>query len=141
MLSSSIQENFTKVTKKWKDALASQPTVSRFYNRMEKDTLNQFLAVGKMLRKKIYSIQMPQAMWFGWRECRFEICQERDSPSCLHETGCLFVFIGILQIPLWAWTKGGQNALSDVFWQWIVVCYELFIIEYFGVFEDYGTIS
>lgn len=45
-----------------KDALASQPTVSRFFNRMDDDTLNQFLAIGRMLRKKIYSIQMPEAV-------------------------------------------------------------------------------
>ena len=45
-----------------KDALASQPTVSRFFNRMDEDSLNQFLTIGRMLRKKIYSIQMPQAV-------------------------------------------------------------------------------
>lgn len=45
-----------------KDALASQPTVSRFFNRMDEDTLNQFLTIGRILRKKIYSIQMPQAV-------------------------------------------------------------------------------
>ena len=45
-----------------KNALASQPTVSRFFNRMDEDTLNQFLTIGRMLRKKIYSIQMPQAV-------------------------------------------------------------------------------
>ena len=45
-----------------KDALASQPTVSRFFNRMDEDTLNQFLTIGRELRKKIYSIQMPQAV-------------------------------------------------------------------------------
>ena len=45
-----------------KDALASQPTVSRFFNRMDKDTLSQFLTIGRMLRKKIYSIQVPQAV-------------------------------------------------------------------------------
>ena len=45
-----------------KDALASQPTVSRFFNRMDEDTLNQFLAIRRTLRKKIYSIQMPQAV-------------------------------------------------------------------------------
>ena len=28
-----------------KDALASQPTVSRFFNRMDEDTLNQFLTL------------------------------------------------------------------------------------------------
>ena len=30
-----------------KDALASQPTVSRFFNRMDEDTLNQFLAIAE----------------------------------------------------------------------------------------------
>ena len=45
-----------------KDALASQPTVSRFFNRMDEDTLNQFLTIGRILRKKIYSIQVPQAV-------------------------------------------------------------------------------
>ena len=43
-----------------KDALASQPTVSRFFNRMDEDTLNQFLALNRVPRKKIYGIQMPQ---------------------------------------------------------------------------------
>ena len=45
-----------------KDALASQPTVSRFFNRMDEDTLNQFLTIGRILRNKIYNIQMPQAV-------------------------------------------------------------------------------
>lgn len=45
-----------------KGALASQPTVSRFFNRMDEDTLNQFLTIGRILRKKIYSIQMPEAL-------------------------------------------------------------------------------
>ena len=45
-----------------KDALASQPTVSRFFNRMDEDTLNQFLAIARVLRREIYSIQMPQAV-------------------------------------------------------------------------------
>ena len=45
-----------------KNALASQPTVSRFFNRMNEETLSQFLTIGRILRKKIYSIQMPQAV-------------------------------------------------------------------------------
>ena len=40
-----------------KDALASQPTVSRFFNRMDEDTLNQFLTIGRILRKRVYSVQ------------------------------------------------------------------------------------
>ena len=34
-----------------KEALASQPTISRFHNRMDEDFLNQFLAIGRILRK------------------------------------------------------------------------------------------
>ena len=45
-----------------KDALASQPMVSRFFNRMDEDTLNQFLAITRVLRMRIYSIQIPQAV-------------------------------------------------------------------------------
>ena len=45
-----------------KDALASQPTVSRFFNRMDEDTLNQFLTIGRILRKRVYSVQMLQAV-------------------------------------------------------------------------------
>ena len=45
-----------------KNALASQPTVSRFFNRMDEDTLNQFLVIGRVLRKEIYGIQMPPAV-------------------------------------------------------------------------------
>lgn len=45
-----------------KDALASQPTISRFFNRMDEDTLNQFLSIGRILRKKIYRISIPEAV-------------------------------------------------------------------------------
>ena len=45
-----------------KSALASQPTVSRFFNRMDEDTLKQFQEISRILRKRIYSIQMPQSV-------------------------------------------------------------------------------
>ena len=45
-----------------KDTLASQPTVSKFFNRMDEDTLNQLLMIGRILRKRVYRIQMPQAV-------------------------------------------------------------------------------
>ena len=38
-----------------KDALASQPTLSRFFNRMDEDTLSQLNQVIRELRKIIYS--------------------------------------------------------------------------------------
>ena len=45
-----------------KDTLASQPTISRFHNRMDEDSLNQFLSINQIHRKKVYSIQMPEAI-------------------------------------------------------------------------------
>lgn len=45
-----------------KDALTSQSTISRFFNRMDGDTLEQFLTINRRMRKKIYHIQMPQAV-------------------------------------------------------------------------------
>ena len=45
-----------------KDTLASQPTISRFHNRMDEDSLNRFLSINQILRKKVYSIQMPEAI-------------------------------------------------------------------------------
>lgn len=38
------------------DALASQPTVSKFLIRMDEDTLNKFFTIDRIFRKKIYSI-------------------------------------------------------------------------------------
>ena len=43
-----------------KDALASQPTLSRFYNRMDGDTLAQFNEIIRGLRRKIYILKKPQ---------------------------------------------------------------------------------
>ena len=48
-----------------KNALASQPTVSRFFNRMDEETLSQLLAIGRMLRKKIYRIQIAAGCYPG----------------------------------------------------------------------------
>ena len=47
-----------------KDALASQPTLSRFFNRMDSDTLGQLNQITRELRKAIYSIKKPEFMLF-----------------------------------------------------------------------------
>lgn len=47
-----------------KDSLASQPTLSRFFNRMDEDTLAQFHLITRELRKVIYSIKRPEFMLF-----------------------------------------------------------------------------
>lgn len=47
-----------------KDALASQPTLSRFFNRMDETTLEQMSHILRELRKVTYSIKMPEYMLF-----------------------------------------------------------------------------
>ncbi len=47
-----------------KDALTSQPTLSRFFNRMDEDTLHRFDLIIRELRKVIYSIKRPEFLLF-----------------------------------------------------------------------------
>lgn len=47
-----------------KDALASQPALSRFFNRMDEDTLSQLNQIIRELRKVIYSIKKPEFILF-----------------------------------------------------------------------------
>lgn len=47
-----------------KEALASQPTLSRFYNRMDGKTLGQLENITCILRRTVYSIKEPEAMLF-----------------------------------------------------------------------------
>ena len=47
-----------------KDALASQPTLSHFFNRMDTDTLDQLNQITRELRKIIYSLKKPEFMLF-----------------------------------------------------------------------------
>ena len=47
-----------------KEALASQPTLSRFFNRMNEDTLTQFDTINTKMRETIYSIKAPEHLLF-----------------------------------------------------------------------------
>ena len=45
-----------------KEALASQPTLSRFFNRMDEDTLEQMNRIMRMIRRVIYSVDPPEQL-------------------------------------------------------------------------------
>lgn len=45
-----------------KKTLASQPTLSRFFNRMDESTLEQFYALMRRFRKVVYAIKKPQLL-------------------------------------------------------------------------------
>ena len=53
---------FTEILQK--EVLASQPTLSRFWNRMDEDTLHQFDLIDQAMRDTIYSIRHPDMMLF-----------------------------------------------------------------------------
>ena len=45
-----------------KKALASQPTLSRFFNRMDETTLEQFYLLMRRFRRAVYAIKKPQLL-------------------------------------------------------------------------------
>jgi hypothetical protein len=45
-----------------KEALASQPTISRFFNRMDETTHLQFYGIMKKMRNTVYSINQPEVV-------------------------------------------------------------------------------
>lgn len=47
-----------------KEALTSQPTLSRFWNRMDNDTLTQLDSINAKMRDIVYSIKAPEHMLF-----------------------------------------------------------------------------
>ena len=47
-----------------KNSLASQPTISRFHNRMDETTLEQFDLIESRMRDIIYSVKKPEHMLF-----------------------------------------------------------------------------
>lgn len=47
-----------------KEKLASQPTLSRFWNRMDEGTLSQLEAITERMREIVYSVQKPEHMLF-----------------------------------------------------------------------------
>lgn len=53
---------FTEILQK--AHLASQPTISRFWNRMDETTLEQLNEIGAQMRDVIYSIKHPEQMLF-----------------------------------------------------------------------------
>ena len=55
-----------------KSSLASQPTLSRFFNRMDEDTLIQFDDIDRSLRDIIYSIKRPEHVLLDLDSTLFE---------------------------------------------------------------------
>ena len=71
-----------------KEALASQPTLSRFWNRMDADTLTQLESIEAKMREVIYSIRHPEQMLFDLDSTLLNtyIIQKNSNPACPQHT-------------------------------------------------------
>jgi len=61
-----------------KDSLASQPTMSRFFNRMDDITLMQMDWILYLIRKKIYSIRKPDMVLFDIDSTLFDTFRNQE---------------------------------------------------------------
>jgi len=64
-----------------KEALASQPTLSRFHNRMDKDTLDQFNDIQREMRKRIYRYTCPEMLLFDVDSTLFETFGKQEGEA------------------------------------------------------------
>lgn len=55
-----------------KNSLASQPTISRFNNKLDKENLKQFNKINELLLDKVYSIDMPNQIILDIDSTNFE---------------------------------------------------------------------
>lgn len=61
-----------------KQALASQPTLSRFFNRMDEASLEQLEEILKILRKRVYSIHTPEHVIFDLDTTLFPVYGKQE---------------------------------------------------------------
>ena len=61
-----------------KNALASQPTLSRFFNRMDETTLNQFYVLMRRFRKVVYAIKRPQLLLLDFDSTLLDTCGHQE---------------------------------------------------------------
>jgi len=64
-----------------KDALASQPTLSRFHNRMDESTLTQLDEIQRILRARAYSIERPEHVLFDIDSTLLETYGDQESAA------------------------------------------------------------
>ena len=64
-----------------KAALASQPTLSRFHNRMDEDTLEQFDLLCRKFRSKVYSCKNPEMVLFDLDTTLLETYGKQEASS------------------------------------------------------------
>ena len=55
-----------------KDSLASQPTMSRFFNRTNETTISQFEEIHKEMRRNVYTVSPPEQILFDLDSTLFE---------------------------------------------------------------------
>jgi hypothetical protein len=65
-----------------KEVLASQPTLSRFWNRMDEDTLKQFDITDQAMRNTVYSVRHPDCMLFDLDSTLLNTYGNQEGEAC-----------------------------------------------------------
>ena len=65
-----------------KKVLASRPTLSRFWNRMDEDTLKQFDIIDQAMRNRVYSVRHPDFMLFDLDSTLLNTYGNQEGEAC-----------------------------------------------------------
>lgn len=64
-----------------KDALASQPTISRFFSRMDETTLKQFCQITRQMRQRVYALSKPELLLLDLDSTLLDTYGEQEGES------------------------------------------------------------
>lgn len=101
-----------------KTTLASQPTLSRFFNRMDQDTLQQMNGILREMRKTVYNIERPEHLLLDLDSTLLETYgRQEDGAFNAHYQSCgyhpLLCYNGITGDLLKAELRGGSQYCSN----------------------------
>ena len=105
-----------------KNTLASQPTLSRFFSHMDKDTLERFDLIAKELRKRVYTYNMPDMILMDLDSTLLETYGKQEGEGYnvhyhahgYHPLVCFDSLTGdLLRIQLREGTKYSCNGVTD----------------------------
>ena len=118
-----------------KPALASQPTLSRFHNRMDGDTLAQFEEIGRAFRHAIYSRVRPQIVLFDLDSTLLETYGKQEGEAYNYHYGAhgyhpLLCYDGLTRDLLKAELRKGSDYTSKNVCEFMQPLFEEYLNEY-----------
>jgi hypothetical protein len=118
-----------------KPALASQPTLSRFYNRMDKDTLTQLGKILRALRRTVYSFAPPKMVLYDLDSTLLETYGKQEGEAFnfhykAHGYHPLLCYDGLTGDLLSAQLRKGSNYSSNGVCEFMQPLFDEFLNDY-----------